>query len=67
MMELADMQDLGVVTSGKFFIPSPAQKTEYADMAELADVLYLGYSALQRVGSNHTIRNIKGLKKYIAT
>lgn len=30
----------------------------YADMAELADVLDLGSSALQRVGSNPTIRTI---------
>ena len=29
---------------------------EYAGMAELADVLDLGSSALQRVGSNPTIR-----------
>ena len=56
VMELADMRDLGRVTSVKVFITRANLKIKYAGMVELVDSEDLGSSAKWRVGSSPTTR-----------
>ena len=64
MMELADMRDLGRVTSVKVFITRANLKIKYAGMVELVDSEDLGSSAKWRVGSSPTTRTTSSRTSY---